>query len=448
MLNRFSINLVLGLILTHEANASRKQLTLTTEELGGDSTEISNHEPLVVHLDKNSMSSEALEDLARTSNIDIANLPDFPQFVRLGEFERMKYSTDDILEELVREQELDLNTVKQNERFHEIEEILKEIADEYAEQDEREQCRRGQYKDRSTKGDEICDGSTKGCCENDDDEYWNDDNMEFNDHDDVEYDDKKSVKDVDDKEAQGHKDEPKEDKLDEKLEDKIDEKLDKKLKEKLDDTKNNEEDIESGRDEKDDKKNFFWQDEEEKVDEQEPGNYVDEDEDDYLTIKEPQYEETFRGTEISIGDSSAPTQSTAYSNVTSTWVSTSSMVYNTTSSYTTKYESSKQSITSSSYQATSVYSSSKVTIGAHKISTISAESSSKSSSKSASEKYKSTTATSKHQRRNSATLSPNWKAQSNVSNVTVQGIENSSSFLMPTTFLFASLLAALAILQT
>lgn len=493
MLNRLSINLVLALVVAHKASALRKQLTLTTEELGGDSTEISANKPLIVHLDKNSMSPEAMETLARESNIDLADLPDYPQFVTSGEFESMKYSADDILEYLVRDQDLDLDTIKQDERYNQIEEILKEIADEYSEQDEGKRCSRGQDKDRGSWGRYPCGKPRGRCCDRDDDYddgYWKIDDKEskYEDEDEEKSkwsgDDEDGKDEIDNRKSDGRdgkmggkdgklneKSEKKledrfddkfDEKLDEKKNDKLEEKLDDKLddrsEEKLGDTKDIDDASEGSSDEKEENKKFFWSDEN--------TDYY-EDEDGTLTIQKPKYEETFLGTEISVGETQtqgflAPTMSITYNSSNfSTYLTASSTVGNLTMTYTTLLNRTSTSQirtttrTSSSYVATSLYSSSSSTMRTetehttHKSSTRSAYSSSRISARSASASHKTTTTSSKPEQSTSEVeVSFNWKALSNVSNITMQrGIENTSNFLMPTSLLFASLLALLAVMQ-
>ncbi|QLL30920.1 hypothetical protein HG536_0A07350 [Torulaspora globosa] len=568
MLNRLSINLVLALVVAHEASASRKQLTLTTEELGGDSTEISANKPLIVHLDKNSMSPEMVETLARASNIDLADLPDYPEFVTSGEFESMKYSADDILEYLVRDHSLDLDKIKQDERYNQIEEILKEIADEYTENDERKRC----SKNRGSWGHYPCGKPRERCCDEDedyDDGFWNIDDKESkyedadegktkwsDDDDDDDKDeadtrnrknderddklgrkqdekseeklddkldkklddkldekseeklddnsdkklgdkldeksdeklddnsdkklgdklDEKSEKKLDDKSDKklGDKlDEKSEEKLDDKLEDKFDEKLDEKLDdrldekvddkkdgrfdEKLDDTKDDDNASKDSSDEKEDEKKFFWQD----GGNENPDDY--EKEESIPTIQEPTYEETFLGADASVSKTQeilAPTESITYNSSNfSTYLTTSSRVYDITMIYTAEFSSTFSSqigatTSTGSYYTTSLYSSSSMgSETEHKInksSTTSAYSSSKSSSKSAYGYQKTTTTTSSTHEQNTSGVEANfnWKALSNVSNVTMQrGLDNSSNYLMPTTFLFASLLAILAVMQ-
>ncbi|QLQ81475.1 hypothetical protein HG537_0F02360 [Torulaspora globosa] len=501
MLNRLSINLVLALIVAQKAFAVRKQLTLTTEELGGDSTEISANKPLMVHLDKNSMSAEAMETLARESNIDIADLPDFPQFVTSGEFESMKYSADDLLEYLARDQDLDLDAIKQDERYYQIEDILKEITDEYSEQDERKKCTRGQRKGQGSWGKYPC-GKPKGpCCgeeedededEDGDDEYWNIDDKEskyedadgdetkWSDDDgedeidvpnrknddklDRKLDDKLDEK-LDDKVDQKPKekledkfddkfDKKPDEKVDDKLEEKLDDKLDDKFEENLGDTKNNNEPSEETTEEKEDKKELLWSD-----DTEEDASYKNR----TSTIEKPKYEETLVRTKTNVSETHtvlAPTKSITYNTSKfSTYLIASSKVYNITKTYTTKLSSTStlqmrtNTTTSSYYVATSLYSTSTMTTETeHEIqesSTKSAYSSSKSSTKTVSGYHETTTTSSKYEQKTSEVESNfNWKALSNVSNVTMQReIENSSNFLMPTTLLFASLLALLAVMQ-
>lgn len=126
------------LAIISKASSSKFSLTLSTEQLGGDSTDYSEAKPLVVHVDKNSMSPEILEHLAHTSNIVFADLPELPQFINLREYESMKYATDDLLDQLINEQNLNLNSVKQNEKFSQIESILKEIITEDSKDDKKE----------------------------------------------------------------------------------------------------------------------------------------------------------------------------------------------------------------------------------------------------------------------------------------------------------------------
>ncbi|CCF59673.1 hypothetical protein KAFR_0H02640 [Kazachstania africana CBS 2517] len=84
MWNQLSIILATSVVL---AKAETFQAYLTTEDVGGDSTEL--NRPLTVHLDKNTMSAELLEKLQHTSNIVFADLPQVPEFVTLKEYEEI-----------------------------------------------------------------------------------------------------------------------------------------------------------------------------------------------------------------------------------------------------------------------------------------------------------------------------------------------------------------------
>lgn len=147
------------LAIISKASSSKFSLTLSTEQLGGDSTEYSEAKPLVVHVDKNSMSPEILEHLAHTSNIVFADLPELPQFINLREYESMKYATDDLLDQLINEQNLNLDSVKQNEKFSQIESILKEIVTEDSkdkfDEDKKEPIYEGEEKKSEKKEMEV-----------------------------------------------------------------------------------------------------------------------------------------------------------------------------------------------------------------------------------------------------------------------------------------------------
>ncbi|QLG74012.1 hypothetical protein HG535_0F05240 [Zygotorulaspora mrakii] len=113
-----------------QSSASKLSFTLTTEELGGDSTDSAAVRPLVVHVDKKNMSPEILKQLYRTSNIIFADFPEVPEFINLKEYENMKSATEELLDQLTNERNIALENVKKNEKFSEIETLLQEIIDQ------------------------------------------------------------------------------------------------------------------------------------------------------------------------------------------------------------------------------------------------------------------------------------------------------------------------------
>lgn len=67
--------------------AERVTVTLTTEELQGDShTKDVQNKPLVVHVDQESLTPDMIQHLSRTSNIIVPNLLDLPEFINPLEF--------------------------------------------------------------------------------------------------------------------------------------------------------------------------------------------------------------------------------------------------------------------------------------------------------------------------------------------------------------------------
>lgn len=132
MLQQISIVSLLCFVLIRLTAGSRFSFTLTTEELGGDSTNSMTVQPLVVHVDKQNMAPEILEKLYHTSNIVFADFPEVPEFINLKEYESMKYATEELLNQLMNEHNLALESVKQNEKYSEIEAILQEIISEEA----------------------------------------------------------------------------------------------------------------------------------------------------------------------------------------------------------------------------------------------------------------------------------------------------------------------------
>lgn len=191
MFKHLSATGLLGLALTHRTFASEYSSSLITENAGGDS---------IANAD-----IDALDALAKTSNMAFADLPEFPQFVNLRKYEGMQYSADDILEDLVREQDLDLDTVKRHEKFSEIEKILKGIADELSNEDDDDYddeppCK---YKDKEYHG--------KKCLKDKNDfdyEDKDDSSSELKDKKDFEWKDKKKFFDDDHYEYEDEENEP------------------------------------------------------------------------------------------------------------------------------------------------------------------------------------------------------------------------------------------------
>ncbi|EDO17169.1 hypothetical protein Kpol_1072p39 [Vanderwaltozyma polyspora DSM 70294] len=78
--------LLLSLLLGY-SNAADILLSLNTGDLGGDSIDDLDTKPIIIHIDKSSMSPDVLKHLSKTSNVVFADIPASPQFINLKDLE-------------------------------------------------------------------------------------------------------------------------------------------------------------------------------------------------------------------------------------------------------------------------------------------------------------------------------------------------------------------------
>lgn len=130
-----SMALATVLFMGHMSKAFAKEsitITLSTDELMGDShSEETHRKPLIIHLDKENISPEVLKRLSRTSNILIPEIPGLPEFINPKEYsDNFKVDesfTDHLMGEIMKEKGITLEKIKQNEKFSELEDLLKGI---------------------------------------------------------------------------------------------------------------------------------------------------------------------------------------------------------------------------------------------------------------------------------------------------------------------------------
>ncbi|EDO16342.1 hypothetical protein Kpol_1059p32 [Vanderwaltozyma polyspora DSM 70294] len=124
---------ILGLFIT-KAYASDYFVTLSTNDtnLALESGALDANS-LVVHIDKTSMTPEILEQLASVPNIVFADLPGLPQFVNLKEYATGESEVDKLIRDIIKQEQIDLSKIKEDERYLEIENIVSEILADSAE---------------------------------------------------------------------------------------------------------------------------------------------------------------------------------------------------------------------------------------------------------------------------------------------------------------------------
>lgn len=129
MIRKVSQFIVLAYIIS-QCCAQKYVISLSTDSVGGDSVEHLDFKPLVVHVDKNSMSPEILSHLASTSNIVFADLPDFPQFININEVNRNEDKSTSSLIKLLKESHTDLKGLQNNDDKGYLRTLLKELTDD------------------------------------------------------------------------------------------------------------------------------------------------------------------------------------------------------------------------------------------------------------------------------------------------------------------------------
>ncbi|CAD6648980.1 HN1_G0023000.mRNA.1.CDS.1 [Saccharomyces cerevisiae] len=93
-------------ILCSTVFGERSNVGLSTEELGGDSILYFNEDPIVIEIDKKAIDKKTLEQLARTRDVVLTDLPDTLEFIDFNEYAKMK-SKSDMLLEYINEYEFD-----------------------------------------------------------------------------------------------------------------------------------------------------------------------------------------------------------------------------------------------------------------------------------------------------------------------------------------------------
>ena len=132
MLKQLGEVTILSLLIA-KAFAAEYYVTLNTDDNDLVNSGLES-KPLVIHIDKNSMDPEVLEQLANIPNIVFADLPGLPQFVNLKEYSSNLNSgsdsiadVDSLLKRIILQENVDYDRLKSDERFVQVENILNSI---------------------------------------------------------------------------------------------------------------------------------------------------------------------------------------------------------------------------------------------------------------------------------------------------------------------------------